>query len=81
MYIVEKGAHASKSSKLKSNGSTLTPMKLHGRRQIRCELCILPCFPVEAKQLDMVVWYFLKVVWYLLYGGLIYDLWWLIFDL
>ena len=36
-----------KSSKLKCNGSTLGPMKLHGRWQIRCGLCILPYSLVE----------------------------------
>ena len=33
---------------------------------------IYPCFPFEAKQFDMVVWYFL-------YDGLVLALWWLIY--
>jgi len=65
MYIVEKRCLCSRtkqSSKLKWNGSTFSLMMLHGRWWIRCELCILPCLLVEAKQL-----------WY---GGLVYALWW-----
>jgi len=64
VYIAEKCAHATeKSRKLKCNGSTLGPMKLHGRWWITFGQCILPCFPFEEKQLQ--------------YGGLVCALiWW-----
>lgn len=52
-----------KSSKLKCNGITLGPMKLHWIWQIRCRLCILPYFPVEAKYL--LVWCFGTCLWYM----------------
>ena len=47
--LQKKGAHAPEYGKLKCNGSILGLMNLHGRWQIRCELCILPCFLVEEK--------------------------------
>ena len=50
------------SSKLRCSGSTLGPMKLNGRWRIRCGLCILPFFSVEA-----------KMFWY---GVLVYVLIW-----
>jgi len=40
-----------------------------------------PCFSVQEKQIFMVDWYFLMVVWYLLYDGLVFSLWWLIYSL
>ena len=36
--------------RLRCNGSTLGPMKLHERWWIRCGLCILQCMSVEEKQ-------------------------------
>ena len=71
------------SSKLKCNGSTLGLMKLHGRWQIKCWICILPCLPIEAKQL----WYGGLVIAYgglvfsyvglvFAYDGLVFSLWW-----
>jgi len=61
------------SSKLKCNESTLGLMKLHGRWQIICGLCILRCLLVKTKQLDMVVC-LLMVVWFFLYDGLVFAL-------
>ena len=70
-------------SKLKCNGMNLSSMKLHGRWHIRCQLCILPCLSFEAKKLwyggvVYALWWCgicFMVVWYMLDGGLIYDLW------